>query len=104
MAGGAGCSKIILPSHQEAATCSGEISAVMGHLQNLPTMSAVTWLLSIRVFVSLTDCSLQCWACEEKAVGLPHNYITLMKLCKLMIIMGAARIKREQLNKKIFIF
>lgn len=98
MAGGAGCSKTILPSHREAATCSGEISAVMGHLQNLPGMSAVTWLLSIRVSVSLTDCSLQCQVCEEKAVGLLHNYIPLMKLCKLMVITGVAQIKREQLN------
>lgn len=33
MTGGAGHSKITLPSHQEAATCSEEISATRGHLQ-----------------------------------------------------------------------
>lgn len=99
-AGGAGCSKIILPSHQEAATCSEEISAIMGHLQNLPWMSAVRWLLSINVFISLTDCSLQHWVCEEKTVGLLHYFITLtlMKLYKHIIIEGVAQIKWKQPN------
>lgn len=41
MTGGAGHSKITLPSHQGAATCSEEISATVGHLQNLPGMSTV---------------------------------------------------------------
>lgn len=40
----------------------------------------------------LTDCSLQCWVCEEKTVGL-FNYLitlTLMKLHKHIIIKGVA--------------
>ena len=92
--------QVVLPSHQEAATCSEEISAIMGHLQNLPWKSAVRWLLSIGVFICLTDCSLQRWVCEEKTVGLLHCFITLtlMKLYKHIIVKGVAQIKLKQPN------
>lgn len=91
--GGTGCNRILLPGNQEAATCSKEIRAIMGHLQNLSWMPAVRLLLSVRVFYVLTDCSLQYWVCEEKTVGLFHYLITLtlMKLYKHIIIKGVTQ-------------
>lgn len=57
-------------------------------------MCAVRLLLSVRFFfMSLTDCSLQYWVCEEKTVGLFHYLITLtlMKLYKHIIIKGVTQ-------------
>lgn len=74
MAGAAGCSKILLPSHQQAATCSEEVSAIMGHLQNLPWICSqvITFCKCFYFFDRLFIAALGLWT-----VGLLDCFVTL---------------------------